>query len=157
MQQLAVEKRTVPVLIRFEDGNELKGDLFLSLTAKRHLGKETVLDYMNETDEFFPLKVADDKSVRMINKRRVIEVGVAAAIEFEDEETTKAGAKQERMTVVFKTNHRLAGTGYIEMPPQKSRIIDFLNQGSQFFLMKDGDTAYVCNRKQISYVIPGGD
>lgn len=157
MQQLAVEKRTVPVLVRFEDGQELRGDLFLSRTAKRRAGQETVLDYMNEAEEFFPLKVADDKSVRMINKRRVIAVEVAAAIEFEDEETAKAGAKQERMTVIFKTHHRLSGTGYIEMPPQKSRIIDFLNQGTQFFLMKDGGTAHVCNRKQISYVIPGGD
>ncbi|MDI6740813.1 MAG: hypothetical protein QME74_10680 [Candidatus Edwardsbacteria bacterium] len=157
MQQLAVEKRTVPVLIRFEDGQELKGELFLSQTAKRRLGKETVLDYMNEEPEFFPLKVTEDNSVRMINKRRVAAVEVDAAIEFEDEETTKAGAKQERMTVMFKTHHRLAGTGYIEMPPQKSRIIDFLNQGSQFFLLKAGETAHVCNRKQISYVIPGGE
>ncbi len=157
MQQLAVEKRTVPVTVRFEDGQELKGDLFLSQTAKRHLGQETVLDYMNEPDEFFPLKAADERTVRMINKRRVIEVSVAAAAEFENEEVAKAGAKQERMTVMFKTSHRLSGTGYIEMPPQKSRIIDFLNQGSQFFLIKDGDVARVCNRKQISYVIPGGD
>ncbi|MCU0607036.1 MAG: hypothetical protein MUF78_06380 [Candidatus Edwardsbacteria bacterium] len=157
MQQLAVEKRTVPVLVRFEDGQELKGDLFLSRTAKRRAGQETVLDYMNEAEEFFPLKVAEDRTVRMINKRRVIALEVAAAVEFGDEETATAGAKQERMTVIFKTHHRLSGTGYIEMPPQKSRIIDFLNQGSQFFLMKDGGTAHVCNRKQISYVIPGGD
>jgi len=157
MQQLAVEKRTVAVTIMFADGQTLDGELFLSQMAKRRLGKETVLDFMNEEQDFFPLKVAGDSSVRMINKARVAEVGVAVAVELEDEETTKAVAKQERMTVVFRTGHQLAGIGYIEMPPQKSRIIDFLNQGSQFFLVKADDRAHVCNRSQISYVIPGGN
>jgi hypothetical protein len=59
------------------------------------------------------------------------------------------------MTVVFNDNFKIAGKAYIELPPQKSRTIDFLNQAQRFFLLVTDSTAHIINRRHISYVIPG--
>ena len=155
MNTLAVEKRTVPVSIRFEDGHSVTGDIYLSPIAQKHLGRETVMDFMNTDQNFFPLKLSPDSRVIMINKARVVEVTVAMDIEFADTDLAALGAKEEPMTVMFQCDYHLAGTAYIEMPPRKSRIIDFLNGGSGFFLLKSGDRAHILNSQHISYVTPG--
>lgn len=155
MQHLAVEKRTVPVTMRCRDQQVIKGDLFLSLVAKSHIGKETVLDFMNESEEFFVLKVASTPSINIVNKARIMEASVALDIEISDLDVEAMGVKEEPMTVVFNDNFKLSGKAYIDLPPEKSRAIDFLNQKERFFLLVTDHTAHIVNRRHISYVIPG--
>jgi len=155
MQHLAVEKRMVPVTMRCRDQQVIKGDLFLSLVAKNHIGKETVLDFMNETEDFFVLKVATAPSINIINKARIMEVSVALDVEITDLDMEAMGIKEEPMTVVFNDNFKLSGKAFIDLPPEKSRTIDFLNQGDRFFLLVTDHTAHIVNRRHISYVIPG--
>lgn len=155
MQHLAVEKRQVTVNMRCRDQQLIKGDLFLSLTAKSHLGQETVLDFMNEPEEFFVLKVEGDPPINIVNKARIMEVSVSLEAEEGGLNLEAMGIKEEPMTVVFNDNFKLEGRAFIDLPPQRSRAIDFLNQGQRFFLLVSDHTAHIVNRRHISYVIPG--
>ncbi|HAD81142.1 MAG: hypothetical protein A2509_08875 [Candidatus Edwardsbacteria bacterium RIFOXYD12_FULL_50_11] len=155
MQHLVVEKKQVTVTMRCRDQQVIKGDLFLSLMAKNHIGQETVLDFMNEPEEFFVLKVATAPSINIINKARIMEVSVALEVEAADLNREAMGIKEEPMTAVFNDNFKLSGKAYIDLPPEKSRTIDFLNQSERFFLLVTDHTAHIVNRRHISYVIPG--
>lgn len=155
MQELAVERRTVEVAIRFPGQEVVRGHLFLALSAKGHAGPETVLDLMNEPEPFFVLKVGDQPPVRMINKERIIEVEVAGPGEPGDEERASALAKEEEMTLMFQDGFSLSGRARVELPPTKSRLIDFLNYSERFFQFREGDAVHIVNRKHISHVKPG--
>jgi len=76
-------------------------------------------------------------------------------VELTEVDMAAMGIKEEPMTVVFNDNFKLAGKSFIDLPPEKSRTIDFLNQEQCFFLLVTDSTAHVINRKHISYVIPG--
>ncbi len=155
MQELAVERRTVEVAIRFPGQEVVRGHLFLALTAKGHAGPETVLDLMNEPEPFFVLKVDGEPPVRMINKERIIEVEVGPADEPPEDDPGQAVAKEEEMTLMFQDGFGLSGTARVELPPAKSRLIDFLNYSERFFSLRDGGGTHVVNRKHISHVKPG--
>ena len=156
MQELAVERRLVPVAIRFAGQEVLRGQIFLSPMAKRHAGPETVLDLMNDPEPFFVLRVEEETPVRMINKERIVEVEIASAEQFgEDEDPTSTGAKEEPVSITFQDDFVLAGTAYVEMPAAKSRLIDFLNIEEKFFALRAGDSAHIVSRKHISHVKPG--
>ncbi len=155
MQHLAVEKRMVPVTMRCRGQQVIKGELFLSLTAKNHTGRQTVLDFMNEPEDFFVLKVSAASAVNIINKARIMDISVPLEVELTEVDMEAMGIKEEPMTVVFNDNFKLAGKSFIDLPPEKSRAIDFLNQEQCFFLLVTDSTAHVINRRHISYVIPG--
>jgi hypothetical protein len=154
MQELAVEKRKVSVVIRCLDCGEITGELYLSLFSKRHSGKETVLEFMNGEDRFFALRSEQEPKLRMMNKDRVMAVEVSAEIELEHQDLAAMGAKEEPMEVVFDNSHRVEGRAYVELPPTKSRLIDFLNQEEKFFFLRSNGTVHIINRRFISYVTP---
>lgn len=150
MQELAVERKTVEVAIRFLGQEVVRGHLFLALMAKSHAGPETVLDLMNEPEPFFVLKVEGQPPVRMVNKERIVEVEVSGQPEEEP-----SVSKEEEMTLMFQDGFSLSGTARVELPPAKSRLIDFLNNSDRFFELRDGGALHIVNRKHISHVKPG--
>lgn len=154
MQELAVEKRKVPVTIRCVDCEEIKGELFLSLFSKNHSGQETALEFMNSPERFFVLRLQAEPPVRMMNKDRIVEIEVSADAELGGQDLSGMGAKEEPMEVHFKNSHSLNGNAYVELPPTKSRLIDFLNQEDKFFLLQTDQTVHIINRRQISFVTP---
>jgi hypothetical protein len=154
MQELAVEKRRVPVIIRSLDCEDIKGELYLSLFSKNHTGQETVLEFMNSPERFFVLRLEADPPVRMMNKDRISEIEISAEAELGIQDLSKMGAKEEPMEVRFNKQVSLNGNAYVELPPAKSRLIDFLNQDDKFFLLRTGQTVHIINRRQISFVTP---
>ena len=154
MQELAVEKRRVPVIIRSLDCEDIKGELFLSLFSKSHTGQETALEFMNSPERFFVLRLEADPPVRMMNKDRIVEVEISAEAELCGQDLSRMGAKEEPMEVRFNNQVSLNGNAYVELPPAKSRLIDFLNQEDKFFLLRTGQTVHIINRRQISFVTP---
>jgi len=154
MQELAVEKRKVPVTVRCEDCEEMKGELFLSLFSKNHSGQETALEFMNNPERFFVIRIQAEPPVRMMNKDRIVEIEISAEAELGGHELPEMGAKEEPMAVHFNNRHSLDGNAYVELPPTKSRLIDFLNQEEKFFLLRTEQTVHIINRRQISFVTP---
>jgi hypothetical protein len=154
MQELAVEKRKVPVTIRCVDCEEVQGELFLSLFSKNHSGPETALEFMNGPERFFVLRLDAEPPARMINKDRIVEVEVSAEAELGGQDLSGMGAKEEPMEVHFNQQHSLKGNAFVELPPAKSRLIDFLNQEEKFFLLRTEQMVHIINRRQISFVTP---
>lgn len=150
MRELAVERRTAEVAIRFPGQEVVRGQLFLALMAKGHAGPETVLDLMNEPEPFFVLRVEGQPPVRMINKERIVEVEVS-----DQPEEEQPLAKEEEMSLMFQDGFSLTGRARVELPPTKSRLIDFLNNSERFFELRDGSSLHIINRKHISHVKPG--
>ena len=154
MQELAVEKRKVAVTIRCVDCEDIKGELFLSLFSKNHTGQETALEFMNGPERFFVLRLEAEPPVRMMNKDRIVEIEISTEAELGGQDLSGMGAKEEPMEVHFNHHHSLNGNAYVELPPAKSRLIDFLNQDDKFFLLRTGQTVHIINRRQISFVTP---
>ncbi|MEW6686460.1 MAG: hypothetical protein AB1393_09705 [Candidatus Edwardsbacteria bacterium] len=155
MEHLAVQRQKIQVSIVCRDKQILEGNLFLSPQAKTHPGKETVLEFMNEKDRFFALSTEGDKRVKILHKEGIKEIIVDAASEFQDVDRFQLGAKEEAMTVVFDDSTELEGIAYVELPPQKSRAIDFMNHSEKFFSLCVGEKMHIINKHYVNYIIPG--
>lgn len=155
MRELAVEKRTVEVAVRFLGQEVVRGHLFLSPLAKGHVGQETVLDQMNEPEPFFVLRVEGEPPVRLVNKDQVMEIEVDSAEAGISSEASATVAKEEKMSISFRDGLVLEGKALVEMPPTKSRLIDFLNHSERFFVLLGKDSAHIVNRRHIIQITPG--
>lgn len=155
MQELAVQRRMVEVAIRLPGQEVVRGHLFLAMTAKGHAGPETVLDLMNEAEPFFVLRVEGQPPVRLVNKDQVVEIEVDSAEAGGGSQDSAAVAKEEEMAVSFRDGFVLEGRALVEMPPTKSRLIDFLNHSERFFALVGEDRAHIVNRRHIVQITPG--
>ena len=59
--QLAVPVRQVSVTVLSTDGIWSEGHLFLRPLAENHTGPETVLDRLNDRDEFLPVQLPGER------------------------------------------------------------------------------------------------
>jgi hypothetical protein len=129
MEIYRVPRREVQVRILLDDGRTLDGTLF---TAEAGTGgrAEDVLHLLNGTDvEFVPLVSGKDSF--LLSKAGVIWVQVTGEAAREIAEDAEAGRRVPvRLTLAGGLS--LVGTFSILMPPERSRVVDYLNACGRF-------------------------
>jgi hypothetical protein len=130
MQSLRVPRREVAVRIQLDDGRSLEGKLFTAQLAPDGLAGR-VVDYLNDTaEEFIPLACGDDRF--LLNKSGIIAVEVPdGRDEIEGWDSHTGREVLVRLTLPGGTN--LLGRILIVMPPERSRVLDYLNAAPRFF------------------------
>ena len=145
-----VEKSELPVVIFQADGSIMKGVVFLSATAYSHMGQQTLLDLMKEDGDFFPFR-SEAGDFCVTNKRTITHIRFEPPQQ--DEEYQPLGDKED-VEIKFVGGEQLSGTILIEMPEGKSRLFDFINAMSGYFLLKNQEAHYLVNVAQIRDVSP---
>jgi hypothetical protein len=141
MELLRIPRRRVHTRILLDDGRSLEGELYTApaVTAGR---PESVLEHLNDpTEDFMPLAVGEDRFV--LNKAGILYAQL-------DGDPTEAGEHLPEAAHVVPVRLTLAGgmgllgRFHVVMPPERSRVLDYLNAAPRFLpLWRDGQVTLV--------------
>lgn len=137
--------------VQITGGRTLTGFLHLLPYAPVHLGQETPDDVLNRNEDFFPLTDEEERTV-FLAKSQVLAVTVATAGAGDPDRLS--AARTMALAVELSDGSEWAGTVASELPPTRTRAIDFLNLQKGFFALRaDGAVRYI-NRAHVRVVIP---
>jgi len=131
-------------------GRTFSGFLHLLPFASIHLGPETPEDVLNRDEGFFALTDQQEHTI-FIAKAQVLAVVVDQATR--DPDRIHA-ARTIGLKVELSDGSEYTGTVSSELPPTRTRAIDFLNHGAGFFALHVADTARYINRAHVRAVSP---
>jgi len=152
MDMYRIPRREVPARILLDDGRTLDGVLF---TADSGPGgrPNDVLHHLNEgTEDFVPLLCGQDSF--LLNKAGIIWVQLTG----EPASEVRGDAQTGRVVAVRFTltgGISLVGTVSIVMPPERSRVLDYLNAAGRFVPLFGEGTATLVQRGFIVSVRSG--
>lgn len=131
-------------------GRTFSGFLHLLPFASIHLGPETPEDVLNRDDAFFALTDQQEHTI-FIAKAQVL----AVVVEYETLDPDRVhAARTIELKVELSDGSEYTGTVSSELPPTRTRAIDFLNHGAGFFALHVADTARYINRVHVRAVSP---
>ena len=129
MDSYRIPRREVPVRILLDDGRNLDGVLF---TAEATPGArpEGLLRHLNDaSEEFLPLRCGDDSF--LLNKAGIVWVVIsgphAAEVASED-----GSGRAAPVRLSLTGGLGVVGTLSILMPPERNRVLDYLNAAGRF-------------------------
>jgi hypothetical protein len=131
-------------------GRRLVGLLHLQPNASGHLGPETPEDLLSRPGEFFPLTQEGGKAV-FLAKGQILAV-VIAPEPFFDDPTRAFAARSLKLHVELSDGSEFAGAVVTEMPPDRPRALDFLNEDRGFFALRSPDAIRYLNRDHLRVV-----
>jgi hypothetical protein len=141
----------VPATLHFADGTEIAGALHVQSAVGTHPGPETVAELLNRPEPFLPLSL-DEDGVRFVPKAQVALVETAAPGP-EDAERRSA-VRFVSLEVSMMSDRLINGFAECELPPNRSRALDLLNDGGAFFALTAEATLWAVNRTHVRTVRP---
>lgn len=132
-------------------GRTLFGALHLQPLALFHSGPETPEDALNRNEAFFPL--TSEKQTVFLAKSQVIAVTVRSMLPVRDVERLEA-ARSLGMQVELSDGSNFTGAVTSELPPDRARVLDYLNHATGFFCLIDQDAMRFVNRFHVRLVTP---
>lgn len=149
MEIYRIPRRELSVRILLDDGRSLDGRLF---TADSGPGgrPDDPLRYLNDPEvEFIPLTI--DGQSFLLNKAGVIWAQLTGDAAREVADTT-AGGKLMPVRLTLAGGMSLVGTLAIVMPPERSRVLDYLNAAGRFLPLFGEGTVTLVQRRFIVVV-----
>jgi len=150
MSVYRVEKTELHVVIFQADGSVMQGVVFLSASAYRHMGRQTLLDLMKEPGNFFPFR-SETGAFCVANKQTITHMRFPPPVEESDFQSL---GYREEIDIKFVGGEQLSGTVMIEMPEGRNRLFDFINAMKGFFLLQSQEAHYLVNVGQIRDINP---
>jgi len=141
----------VPATLHLSDGTEFGGSLHVQSAVAHHPGPETVVELLNRPEPFLVLILEED-GVRFVPKAQVALVESTAP---EAEEGDRRSAVRFlNLEVEMMSARVLQGFAESELPPNRSRAQDFLNDGGAFFPLTTEGTLWAVHRTHVRSVRP---
>lgn len=147
----------VPATLYLADGGEVDGLIHVQSAVAQHPGPETVVEMLNRPEPFLVLAL-DEDGVRFVPKAQVALVQYQPAEEDADtveEGGRRSAAKPLKLEVEMMVTARvIEGVVAAELPPNRSRAQDFLNDGGAFFPLLVESTLWAVHRTHVRTVRP---
>lgn len=146
MELFRIPRREVAVRIVLDDGRSLDGRLFTAPAG--HDGvPESVQEHLNDpSEDFVPLACAEDRF--LLNKAGIILVQLPEGTDRVDGLDEGIGRDVAvRLTLAGGTS--LIGRVRIAMPPERSRVLDYLNAAPRFLPLLGEGVVTLVNRNYI--------
>ncbi len=141
----------IPATLHLSDGTEFGGSLHVQSAVAHHPGPESVVELLNRSEPFLVL-ILDEDGVRFVPKAQVALVETTAP---ESEEGDRRSAVRFLNLEVEMMNARvLQGFAESELPPNRSRAQDFLNDSGAFFPLTTEGTLWAVHRTHVRSVRP---
>jgi hypothetical protein len=151
MSDYRIEKVRRSVEVTLSNGSRLDGVVFCQAVGRFRAGPEEPLDLLNDHDPFLPLVVADG-SIRLVQKAHVAVMGTALP---DGDDAVDTGVLGMRVSFTLVDGSAHVGTIFPELPPDRPRLVDFLNDTPLRFLpLFTADQLRLVNRVHIAYVRP---
>jgi hypothetical protein len=151
MDELRVPKRRAQAEVILSGGGARRVVLFLAEGAPGHAGPEQPSDLLNGADEFVPAFDEDAQVMSFLHRGAVSVVRVARELERDDAEALTLPTEHEvRVQLVDGT--ALAGLVSYLRPPDRSRLVDFLNEPRPFFRLLEAGSVALVNKRHVARV-----
>jgi len=114
--------------------------LFLNEFSRYRKGPETVYEFLNKKKKFIPLKACGSGEFMALN--------IDALIYVREKEIFDASTSQS-LTLFLENNVLLEVEHFNQLPDSQSRVLDYLNQESQFILFRHHEQKIFVNKHKI--------
>jgi hypothetical protein len=150
-EELKVPKRRAPVEVLFPGGAARRVTVFLAEFASNHSGPERISDLLNGGTDFVPAIDLESGRVTFLGRQ-----GIAAArVEREwESEPGMAATSEHAVQVTLVDGTVLRGTVGFAFPPERSRLLDYLNGAPPFVRLSEKDHVALINKRHIAQVAP---
>jgi hypothetical protein len=151
MSDYRIEKIRRSVEVTLDNGFRVDGDVFCQSVGRFRAGPDEPLDLLNDDEPFLPLVVSDG-SIRLIQKVHIAVMGTALP---DGDDAVDTGVLGMRVALTLVDGSEHVGTIFPELPPDRPRLTDFLNDTPlRFFALFTTDQLRLVNRVHIAYVRP---
>ena len=141
-QRIIVE--TCAVELVMVNGLRIHGETFLQLQGIYLTGPQRVGELLNGDETFLPVRAGSQ--VQLVNLEQVVSVSLSAELEF-DPLLTLGEEHQVRVEPV--AGDAIEARIFVNLPGNKSRVKDFLNQKIRFLPFLDHDRVVYFARERI--------
>ena len=148
MEDFRVPKRRVEIETLSVDGVSRKIGVYLSEYSAIHSGSERVSDLLNEVAEFFPAIDGQTGQTIFLTRSGLISATVASVEELDASERD-VPLTEQRVEVTLTNGTTFQGTMAYLRHPERSRVIDVLNEPSRFFSVRVGDRTTLINKRHV--------
>lgn len=152
VEDLSVPVRSATFIFRTVDGKSFDGTLSLHLNAETHQGAETVLDRLNDTNLFLPLRVPGDLPVVFLNKNQIVRVDVSREEGAPADPEDVAETNIQPIKVHLVNGEHLQGTVRIDGPSGRRRLSDFLNTQPAFLPLVGPELVHLLQKRFIARI-----
>jgi hypothetical protein len=146
MDELRVPKRRIPVEVVLPGGAARRMALFLSEVAADHTGPEQPSDLLNGGDDFVPAFDEEGKAMTFLNRSAIAALRVEASLDTESDEAVSLPTEHD-VEVQLQDGTVLSGLVSFLRPPDRSRLVDYLNEPPPFFRLLDAATLVLVNKR----------
>lgn len=148
--ELKVPKRRAQVEVLVPGGAARQVTMFLAEFASTHSGHERVSDLLNASEgEFLAVVDAASDAVQFLNRQSVAAARVSS--EWESDENL-AGGEEHQVEIALIDGSELRGTVRYVMPPERSRLNDYLNDAQPFVRLAQDEKVTLVNKRHIARV-----
>jgi hypothetical protein len=153
VKELRVPKNRVEVEVVLPGGTRRRVAVFLAEFAPNHRGAERLSDLLNGTEDFFPALDAARDEMTFLNRTGIAVARIAYAHERDvTGEFTLPTEYEVQIDLVDGTE--LQGLVSFVLPPERSRLIDFLNDAPPFFALLEDERVALVNKRHVARVAP---
>lgn len=146
MEHLRIPRRRVEARLVLDDGSSLEGHLFAGWTGADRR-PETVQERLNDAgEEFLALACGEDRF--LLNKAGIILCEVREG-QGELESLAGTGGRRVPVRMTLVGGVGLVGTLRIAMPPERSRVLDYLNSAPRFVALEGAGKVTLVQRRFI--------
>ncbi|HEY2030887.1 MAG TPA: hypothetical protein VGH20_16940 [Myxococcales bacterium] len=147
--ELRIPKRRAQVELVLSGGARLHVGFFLAEFAGSHAGHERLSDLLNGRDNFLPAFDAGSETMTFVARGSI----AAATVGQEWEPATDVGeAERHEVEIGLLGGTVLRGALHFLLPPDRSRLLDHLNDAQPFLRLEQGDKVVLVNKRQIARV-----
>jgi len=152
MDDLKVPKRRVPASITLAGGLQTRVAFFLSDVAPGHPGHELLCDLLEDEAPFLPAAESETGAIAFISRAALVVVEAGADAERGPGEDL-ALPTEFAVEVTVVEGQRLRGHVSYVRPPDRARLVDFLNDDRQFLpLHGEDDTVRFVHKRYVSRI-----
>ncbi len=151
MEELRVPKRAVQVELTLQDGVSRKVEIYLSEFASNHAGGERLSEMLN-TDVFLAARDLQLNKVSLLNSASVMVARVAREVEATDDAEAHTIPTEHDVEVTLHGRAVIRGLLSYVLPPERARLVDYLNSCPRFIPLLEADQLALINRSYIAAV-----
>jgi hypothetical protein len=152
MEDLRVPKRRVAAEALLPGGDVRRITLFLADTASSHTGPERAGDLLNGGDDFVPAFDEDAGTMTFLNRSGLAAIRLPAR-EADDDGSELTLPTEHEVEVVLQGGGALRGLVSYLRPPDRSRLVEFLNEPEPFFPLLEKGAFALVNKRHVARVV----
>ena len=144
--------RRVSAEVILADGVVLEGEMHLMASTAYPLISESPLEMLNRPDPFFALTLGQGE-VTLLSKAQVALVSCREENAVSDPERASV-ARMVALEVALATGGEYRGRSSFELPPSRSRTLDYVNAPGRFFTVWTHDLTRYFNKSLVRLIRP---